>query len=495
MSENGDIELTPESVHIIRARKLKRLFLDHVWGPFGSVIIHVLIIFALVKFLQFTTRSPDSEIQVEMVEMEVVEIEELEELVKEIQEIELPPVDVQVDIQHDMPTPDDVAPMDTVADVDFSALDVMNDLSSPLVLKGLFAGRSASGRAAMLRQFGGNPRTEASVTKALDWLARVQNASGAWPQNAPAASNHPGVTGLALLTFLAHGETPSSEKYGTTVEKAIRYLLSAQTDDGNFKGVDGHNYSHAIATYALAEAYALTRIPALKGAVDKAAIIIVKGQQAGGGWDYKYAKTERRDTSYVAWQAQALKAAYMAGSEIPGLQDAMRKSIEDLKKHYRPRDGGGGLFTYTSSGGTPSTTGGGALSLQLLGQGRSSEVQGALNYFKSIGVDWRNPPHNNGPYSWYYITQSCFHAGESHWTAWNRKFSDPIINAQEPDGRWEPPKEGKQNPGNVLNTTLAALTLQVYYRHLPTFKEDAVRPEQLQESSSGEDDVQIDIII
>jgi hypothetical protein len=35
---------------------------------------------------------------------------------------------------------------------------------------------------------------------------------------------HDAMTGLAILTFLAHGETPSSEEFGETVTKGVQYL-------------------------------------------------------------------------------------------------------------------------------------------------------------------------------------------------------------------------------------------------------------------------------
>jgi hypothetical protein len=35
-----------------------------------------------------------------------------------------------------------------------------------------------------------------------------------------------------LLAFLAHNETPASPEFGTTVEKAMKYLVGAQGKDG-----------------------------------------------------------------------------------------------------------------------------------------------------------------------------------------------------------------------------------------------------------------------
>ena len=61
---------------------------------------------------------------------------------------------------------------------------------------------------------------------ALRWLKKNQEADGSWHINSGGGSNasgpaKPAMTGLALLTYLAHGETPASEEFGQTVERAI----------------------------------------------------------------------------------------------------------------------------------------------------------------------------------------------------------------------------------------------------------------------------------
>jgi peptide/nickel transport system substrate-binding protein len=73
-----------------------------------------------------------------------------------------------------------------------------------------------------VKKFGGSGGGVNSVNKALMWLARVQNADGSWGNQSPAH------TGMALLTFLAHGETPLSEQYGNTVQKAMKWLVDKE---------------------------------------------------------------------------------------------------------------------------------------------------------------------------------------------------------------------------------------------------------------------------
>ncbi len=179
---------------------------------------------------------------------------------------------------------------------------------SPIILRGIYREMRNAGKiSAALREFGGNRKTEDAVMRSLRWLKAVQNEDGSWPQNKVA------MTGLAILAFLAHGETPdNSPEFGATVQKGIEFLLSHQREDGLFTIRDANNYSHPIATYALCEAFGMTRNPNVRDAADKALDHIVRGQHPSGGWDYNMRQSERDDTSYMGWCAQALKAAQMA---------------------------------------------------------------------------------------------------------------------------------------------------------------------------------------
>ncbi len=468
---------------------VKRKIKEHIWGPTGSVILHIVVIFIAVNFITFAVRETASEVEVMMMEPESVDIEELEELEREIEEVELPEVEVDVNVETEAPTPDEMTEFQSdQPDVDFDALNVMDNVKSPLVMKGLFSGRSASGRASSLREYGGKwaDASHRAVIKALEWLKRNQKPDGSWGDKQEIA-----MTGLAVLTFLAHGETPGSENYGETVEKGIRYLVDKQADDGRFHK---RAYTQAIAAYAIAEAYGLTRIPKLRGSMEKGIDIIIQGQQAGGGFDYNYKKGDRRDTSVSGWQVQAMKAAYLAGADNEGLRDAMAKCITDMESVFNPEVGS---FGYSDrQGRNDAMTGVGTLSMQFLGRGKSAEVDKAIRALDQVECKWDDAT-KGGLYAWYYITQAKFHRGGGTWRSWNNEFARTLTSVQNEDGHWDFPSyangehEHGDHYGPVYSTTLAALMLQVYYRHLPTFKEEAAEET---ESETAEDDVVIEII-
>ncbi len=352
-------------------------------------------------------------------------------------------------------------------------------LPSPL------AGRSPAYRTNILKQIPRGAETERSVTNSLQWLKNHQQPDGSWTGQDPAA-----MTGLALLAYLAHGETPASPDYGASVKRALEYLLAKQDSSGYFSR---DVYAHAIATYAMAEAVTLTRIMSLRNAMDRGIAIIINGQQSSGGFDYRYDKGPRFDTSVSGWQIQALKAASIAGSNQPGLKDAIQNSIRFLQTLAFARDGSG--FVYCGEITTPPPTGAkwtmtgvGTLSLQLLGAGTAPQTRQGLKLLTDIPFEW---PRDAKPsvYGFYYLTQAKFQSGNTAaWTLWNRQMQQALLRAQHPDGHWE---GGDYDKGShVYTTALCTLMLEVYYRYLPTF---AKTPEGTTQPSAAPNEIQVNV--
>ena len=125
----------------------------------------------------------------------------------------------------------------------------------------------------------------------------------------------------------------------------------------------------------------------------------------------------------------------------------------------------------------PSMTAAGLLCRQYLGWGPNN-----ASLLKGIARLRRMPPELDKPmniYYYYYATQVMHHMGGDSWREWNLKMRDLLI-AKQDKGLRNPHQRGSWSPtgdpwgvpgGRVMMTSLACLTLEVYYRHLPLYQE------------------------
>ena len=349
---------------------------------------------------------------------------------------------------------------------------------------------------------GGTPQCEEAVVKSLKWLQKQQNKDGSWggtPQNYKCA-----MTGLALLSYLAHCETPLSEDFGETVLKGISFLVDLGMKNpviSEQPALKEICYDHAVATYALCEAYTFCKqmdIPSianLEKVVIKAVDKILDNQNVDGGWAYNYNTQPgaHTDLSVTGWNVQALKAAEHGGIRPTKgeIRTALRKAASYCRKCGKPD----GLFTYMQEGredatARPSLVGVGVLSLQMTGNGSDSAARKGLDWIKNNvktlqwgqGSGTENVKSNL--YMHYYCVQAAMNRGGDVWKAYNRAFRDSTLGAQASDGSFMP--NGFGGPGGVVQTSqnrhandriyrqcLATLMLEVYYRFLPGTGEGA----------------------
>ncbi len=461
----------------------KRL-LDNVWGPTGAIILHIVLFLLLLRYMTVSKHELASEVEVVIREIET--FDELDDLEQELDKLDDIPTVVEtvapptVSLDQEPPQVDAVTPS-TMDAVDLSQFDVMEAVS-PLKFRGLYASRSAGGREAALGKYSGGKgeRTEYAVKKALEWLSNHQYPDGSWGPSYRVA-----MTGLALLTFFAHGETTASAEYGMAIKKGLQFLLKSQKG-GKFVGGGGGLrsqigvYEHAIGTYAISEAYGLTRIPFLRYPMEDATQIIIDGQHEAGSWDYDYVHGPEAhiDVSLSGWHIQALKASVMADAKNRGLKTALDNGVRGLKSACDMT--GTGMFKYGTRVAHPYDnvmTGVGVLCMQLAGHAVDAEARAGIDALQNLHFRWT--PGAAGArgvgkwplYGWYYVTQARFHQGGKSWVTWNKEYAVPLVSMQNKDGSWCPPPGSAETAyGPVYATTLSTLMLEVYYRFLPTFK-------------------------
>ncbi|MCU0711608.1 MAG: hypothetical protein MUC43_06080 [Pirellula sp.] len=402
---------------------------------------------------------------------------------------------------------------ETVATSSIPARD--NTISTPVAASpqaSSYQNRFAINRMEIVRAGGGDESTEASVQLALDWLARAQSSDGGWyaaqhgggnpsminrlgpdgerRQNAGARANT-AMTGLAILAFLGAGHHHYEGQYSTTVAAGLRYLISQQKSSGDLSGHDQNGrdevvrfarmYSHGMAALAIAEAYAITKDPALIPVVQRAADYSLRAMNPqSGGWRYEFPTNDPGDTSQFGWQAMFLKSA--AAGEVTILDEYRRRMMQRfLDSVATGRDGGLATYRPRSSNGameapTVSMTAEAMASRLLLGVPTSVAAQWEA---QRMIVSQLPGEKEDNFYYWYYATLAMFQMrgsteGDASWNRWNNAMKSKLVATQVTSG----PDRGSWNPscvwgpygGRIYTTTLACLSLEVYYRYLPIYQ-------------------------
>lgn len=350
-----------------------------------------------------------------------------------------------------------------------------------------FVGRTTATKAALLKRMGGTDESEAAVARGLVWLKNHQLPDGSWSfdhTHSPEcnctmpgrlANNLNGATAMALLAFLGAGQTHQEGEYQSVVRRGIDSLLKGGTPVGkgicfygNLQGPPTY-YTHGLVTIALSEAHAMTHDAELRPAVAGAVEFLVATQHSQGGW--RYFPGQPGDTSVVAWELMALKSAQFSRIKVPpkvfGGIDRFLGSVSSMR---------GSQYAYTPERKnipTPSMTAAGLLCRMYLDW---NETNGGLR----AGIHFldEHGPEPDDMYYNYYATQVLHHWGGDEWDRWNKVMREHLISTQirrtHAAGSWDVADRHGNMGGRLYMTSLALLTLEVYYRHLPLYQRDRI---------------------
>ncbi len=339
-------------------------------------------------------------------------------------------------------------------------------------------GRGQASRAMLVREGGGTEGSEKAVQLALKWLQQHQNPDGSWsfqhlggrcdcrdPGSLDMAFN--GATALALLPFLGAGHTHREGQYQREVQAGLYYLLSHQKPDGSFAESGGNLYSHGLAAITLSEAYAMTQDKALLRPAQAALDYIAFAQDpVGGGW--RYVAKQPGDTSVVGWQLMALKSGRMAYLHVDQQVFASASRFLDSVQ-----TDSGAAYGYADPGERASTTAIGLLCRMYLGWGR--EEPALLRGVERLS---RSGHSDVDMYYNYYATQVMRHMEGKVWKKWNEGMREFLVKSQETKGHeagsWFMGKNhSSETGGRLYCTAMATMILEVYYRHLPLYRQAA----------------------
>ena len=99
-------------------------------------------------------------------------------------------------------------------------------------------------------------------------------------------------------------------------------------------------------------------------------------------------------------------------------------------------------------------------------KGSSKAARSGIKYVDA-NSEFKWGDENSNLYYHYYNAQAMINHSGREWDAYNGRFRDALLKAQNSDGSWSQPGM-KHGPVNVhMATCLATLMLEVYYRFLP----------------------------
>ena len=342
-----------------------------------------------------------------------------------------------------------------------------------------FGGRSGAGRQRGVAANGGSAASEAAVARGLEWLARHQAADGSWRFDlsgchCDGACRTPGnirsttaATGIALLPFLGAGQTHEQGEHARTVTRGIYYLMSKmQATPRGGDLAEGTMYGHGVATLALAEALGMTGDRMLVPYVRDAVRFLETSQDMhGGGW--RYLPGQPGDTTVTAWQLAALKSAALAGVEVPS---PTIHGICEFLDRVQVR-GGEGYGYVGPQENRPCTSAIGLLCRIYTNWPDQATLDRGLGKLAARG------PDREAVYQNFYLAQALLLRNHAAWPRWNARNRDQLVARQDrvghEAGSWSFADADTAPGGRLGHTALAILTLEVYYRLLPIYTEEA----------------------
>ncbi len=303
--------------------------------------------------------------------------------------------------------------------------------------------------------------------RGLQYLARTQAEDGSWP----GANQGPGVTGMALMVFLASGEDPNFGLYSNNVRRALRSIITGQ--DANTGYFGNSMYHHGFATLALAEAYGAVddahlwpagkKVRSIGQALELAVRAAITSQKKNplGAWRYSPAATDA-DTSVSGAVLVGLLAARNAGIEIPD------ESIDRAISYYKNMTAPSGQVAYSGGiGGMDESLARISIATLVYSLARRKdlpEFKATLGYLVEkieftgrSGFGWID-------YQRYYQAQALFQGDVEAWKKWNKLLVQQLKAAQQADGSIP----GQH--GAPVGTSLSCLALALNFRFLPIYE-------------------------
>lgn len=299
---------------------------------------------------------------------------------------------------------------------------------------------------------------------------------------------HIGVSALACLAFLAHGDTPERGEYAESLQAGLQYILNHtmfidRRKDGSEMAFINHNgsrmYSHAFATLFLAEVYGMTQDERVREKLNQAVSLIEDCQNPKGAWRYQpYAQDA--DMSITVCQVQALRAARNVGIRVS--KETIDKAFNYIMRvsdgHVSGDSYGRPSFKYQDiqySRTSFALTAAGCTALHGVGNYDSKKIRPYLDEL------WRMKEPQEDKYSksyfyyygHYYAAQAFFIEGGTYWERWYAHVCKEFLKRSKIKVVKKRGKnvETRHWPsrfvGDIYSTAMVLVILQLPYKYLP----------------------------
>jgi hypothetical protein len=345
-------------------------------------------------------------------------------------------------------------------------------------------------------------QVDASVDRALAWLAAQQLSDGSFPT---LDSGQPAVTCLCMMAFMAHGHRPGEGPYGAHLERAADYALNCQKANGlvTLMGPEGRQisrtgapdigvtaaYNHAISSLALSQVYGVTgrdKDERLQATIQRSLTATLEMHRwpkdrsvDRGGWRYlNDLGREDSDLSITGWQLKFLRSARDSGFDVP--KESIDNAVEYVRRTYSERYGAfcyavGDYYDFRSRG----MAGAGILALAHAGYHDAAEAKQSGDWILRNGFDDYNKtvpftqsyPIDRYHYGLFNACQGMYQLGGKHWSEFFPRVVKTLLANQQVDGSW--PAEsylGDGKYGNAYTTALVLLTLGAPNQLLPIYQ-------------------------
>jgi hypothetical protein len=349
---------------------------------------------------------------------------------------------------------------------------------------------------------GGGRTSSLLVERGLIWLARHQDEVGCWDADgfmkhdnpAFAAGNGPGnavhdvgVTALALLAFLGENNTLRAGTYKDNVKRGVKWLISQQDPRTGLIGSrTSHDYiyDHAIATYALCEAYGLSDYKLLAKPAQLGLNYLESHRNAYSVWRYQ-PQDQDNDISVTGWAVMAYKSGkqfgLMVNNEALRLAGVFLDQVSDATGLHGYRKAGELCSRKVGDHGikfpaekSQAMTAVGLFCRFFLGQNPKEQpiMAASAGLLTAKLPVWNESDGSIDQYYWYYATYALFQMGGAPWKQWQKALERAVAphqhaNSENPNtfGSWDPVGAWGDDGGRVYSTAILTLTMQANYRY------------------------------